>query len=130
MTYDLPCISHPSKQTVHKLAVTTNWFEPIFWMVIEEVAKTEGWWMSPMEIVKCCQGKSLKLFHQLRADIVGKWIDQSGLQPCWSADTLRKVAKGNFPGGSVTRRGVLVSVLLGTQMHQNSQVLNRHHTQR
>src|SRR5260370_34644962 len=72
VTYNLPEITWPSKWIVHKLAVTTNWFEP---MIIEEVAKTVGWQMSPMEIVKCCQGKSLKLFHQLRADVVGKWID-------------------------------------------------------
>ena len=40
-TYNLPEITQPSKWIVCKLAVTTNWFEPIFWMIIEEVEK---WW--------------------------------------------------------------------------------------
>ena len=41
-------------------------------------------------------------------DVVGIWISQSALQPCWSADMLVKVAKENCPGGLITRKGVLV----------------------
>jgi len=122
VTYDLPQISHPSKQTVHKLAVTTNWFQPMVWTIINEAATMVGWQMSPTEIVKCCQGRCQQLFLWLRADVVGKWIDRSGSQPCWSAHMLARVAKENFPGGSITRKGVLVSGLLGTHIHQNSQV--------
>jgi hypothetical protein len=65
--------------------------------------------MSATDIVKGCQARSWRLFHSLRADVVGKWIDRTGLQPCWSAETLAKVAWQNCPGGNVTRKGILVS---------------------
>jgi len=104
-TYNISNITWPSKQiVVHKLAVATNWFQPIFWIIIDESTKMVGWQMSPTKIVSCCKGRSPTLFHLLRADVVGKWIDWSGSQPCWSASMLAKVAKENSPGGSITRK--------------------------
>jgi hypothetical protein len=78
-------------------------------VIIIEVMATVGWTMSPTEIVKGCQVRSKKLFHSLHADVVRKWIDRTGPCPCWSDETLAKVAKGNCPGGKITERGILVS---------------------
>jgi hypothetical protein len=108
-TYILPKISQLSKRRTCKLSSTTNWFQPIFWTIISEVTETVGWQMSPIEIVKGCQRRCQRLFRCMRADVVRKWIDRSGSKPCWSAVTLAKVAKESCPGGSVTRKGVLVS---------------------
>ncbi|KAF8318611.1 uncharacterized protein EI90DRAFT_3133107 [Cantharellus anzutake] len=101
--------SVPGMMKVRKFARATNWFQPIFWVVITEVAATVGWSMSPTEIVKGCQTRSQKLFQSLWADVVRKWIDRTGSRPCWSEETLAKVAKESCPGGNITRKGILAS---------------------
>jgi hypothetical protein len=119
-TYYLPKMVQLSRQRVREFASATNWFQPTFWTIISEVAETVGQEMSPTKIVKGCQRRSWKLFHLLRADVVGKWIDRSGSRPCWSTAVLVKVAKGNCPGGSITRKGVLVSGQLVLNIDLNS----------
>ena len=108
-TYHAKNFVQPPRQMMWKFSRTMNWFQPIFWTVIIEVAATVGWLMSPTEIVKGCQMRSKNLFHSLCADIICKWIDHTGPHPCWSNETLAKVARENCPGGGITERGILVS---------------------
>jgi hypothetical protein len=108
----------PPVQRVRELAKATNWFQPIFWTIITEVAEDIGWQMSPTEIVRGCQTRSIRLFRSLHADVIGKWINRTGSRPCWSAETLAKVAKENCPGGNITRKGILVSCELLVELSE------------
>ena len=73
-TYCQPKSMRLCRQKTRELATTTNWFQPILWAIISEVARIVGRKMSPIEIVRRCKGRSNKLFHRLRADVVRKWI--------------------------------------------------------
>ncbi|KAH7903292.1 hypothetical protein BJ138DRAFT_1020875 [Hygrophoropsis aurantiaca] len=64
--------------------------------------------MSPAEIVKILHTTNWKFFKKLAPQTLGAWIDRSGKVPRWSDATLRRVEKGNKPGGLTTRVGILV----------------------
>lgn len=81
--------------------INVNWKHPlIFAMIIEaqkEIKLYSVRW-SPQEIVSRCQGKSWLIFGHLLPQTLGRWIDRSKPEPCWSAAVLDEVRlHGNTP---------------------------------
>lgn len=89
-------------------AKLTNWMTPLLWSIISRAALRAGPGMRPAEIVKECRKIDTVLFAKLAPQTVGAWIDRSGERAVWSSKTLERVEKGNKPGGTTTRVGVLV----------------------
>jgi hypothetical protein len=81
--------------------VNVNWKHPLIFSLIIEAQKeiklySVHW--SPQEIVSHCQAKSWLIFGHLLPQTLGRWIDRSGVMPCWSAAVIEEVKlHGNTP---------------------------------
>jgi hypothetical protein len=97
----------------HTDAVRTNWKVPHLWQQINaEFCNLTGPDYSIALLVRELQKKSPEQFSSLTPQVVGRWIDwpeSADERPQWKADVLKKV--GFFPGGQVTRCGILVCAL-------------------
>jgi hypothetical protein len=96
-----------------KDAKLTNWAHPFIWPQIVTARACAGNW-KPRTIVKEARKLNAGVFWRLTEQVVGRWIDRSGLESKWKASILRKAEhlKGNSPGGATTRTGILVSLEL------------------
>lgn len=92
-------------------AKNTNWTDPLLWAHIEAATARVGF-KSPADIKRHLTLNSPPgMFDRLREQLIGKWIDKEAEPPRWKDSTLRRVAKGNHPGGQNTRQGVLVRLV-------------------
>ena len=76
-------------------------------MTINQVAsRCTG--MSPAEVVRELHKINITQFGHLSPQTIGRWIDSTGEVVRWSDKTMKRVERGNAPGGLTTRVGVLV----------------------
>jgi hypothetical protein len=89
-----------------------NWFSPFLWTTIEIAARRAGKPWSPRAIRVEAQRLNPIAFATLTDQVVGRWFDREARKngsSKWSDAVVRRVKKGNSPGGESTRTGVLVS---------------------
>ncbi|KAG2354055.1 hypothetical protein BDR07DRAFT_1382561 [Suillus spraguei] len=79
-------------------AVHVNWQGPLLWPTIETAALHVGYGMSPVAI-KC----ELKI----SAQVVGRWIDNSGMRLAWHGNILAHAQRGNLAMTTAIPPGIL-----------------------
>lgn len=88
-----------------------NWYTPFLWTQIEDAALCAGKPWSPREIVREAKRLNPKSFSRLTEQVLGRWIDgeakAQGVSQ-WKESVLRRIERGNAPGGDTTRAGILV----------------------
>jgi hypothetical protein len=101
------------RQHEKERAERVNWFSPFLWTGIERAAFVAGKPWSPRQIRIEAQRQDPKSYATLTDQVVGRWIDREAEAEGvwkWRDSILRKVEKGNAPGGQSTRAGILVSI--------------------
>lgn len=97
---------------IHTQAQRMNWCQPLIWAQIEAAARRAGKPWNLVDIVQTAKHANPQLFQTLTPQVVGRWVDEEARRRGeykWKASILEKVKCGNAPGGSNTRRGILVS---------------------
>jgi hypothetical protein len=85
-----------------------NWFTPFVWSQIVNAAKKSGTQMGAVDIKRYLNIQNPQTFKALNVRTIRKWIDRSGTIPRWNDTVLKRISKGNQPGGENTRQGILV----------------------
>ncbi|KAF7371545.1 DDE superfamily endonuclease [Mycena venus] len=107
-----PCGPKQKEKNKKKDAKLTNWFHPLIWSQVITAAARAGRSWHPSAIVREARKLNLGVFWKLTPQVVGRWIDPeanaAGVSK-WKDSVLRNVAwaKGNSPGGHLTRTGIL-----------------------
>jgi len=92
---------------VHTPAIRVNWQQPFLWSQILLAERNVGYGMSPVEICREVKNLNPVAFASLTPQVVGRWIDRSGVKPVWHEKVLQRAADGNRPGGQDTRLPLL-----------------------
>lgn len=101
------CNSGRKRKREDTEARRVNWQSPLLWPTIETAAIRVGYGMSPIEIERELKRVDPSRFHGISAQVIGRWIDQSGTRPVWRASVLARVQKGNLPLTTATPPGIL-----------------------
>ncbi|KAG2028826.1 hypothetical protein BDR03DRAFT_882592, partial [Suillus americanus] len=101
------CTSGRKRKREDTEARRVNWQSPLLWPTIETAAIRVGYGMSPIEIERELKRVDPSRFHGISAQVIGRWIDQSGTRPVWRASVLARVQKGNLPLTTATPPGIL-----------------------
>lgn len=102
------------RQSSQQKAQRVNWHVPFLWSQIEMAVLHAGRPWSPRAILREAQKLDGKAFARLTEQVIGKWIDPMakarGVSQ-WTDSVLAQAATGNSPGGTNTRKGMLVRFL-------------------
>ncbi|KAG1871544.1 hypothetical protein F4604DRAFT_1926276 [Suillus subluteus] len=96
-----------AKQREDVDAVRINWKGPLLWPTIETAALRVGYGMSPVAIKHELKQMDPTRFCGISAQVIGRWIDNSGMRPAWHGNVLAHAQRGNLPLITATPPGIL-----------------------